>query len=515
MAPSRTSEESTSPVGAGKNQVSRTTIPILNDKVESEANNQPPSENGALANLEEAEAELDLKGSGDEEAQDDTMKCEIKHLDRRYDKKDEQYFVERKIDVEKPKQKDWWRLFAFCLVKHYDTDNELSYTRLYVNPQPLRQLLSDVIGNYPTDPIDVDDVQIDAPYHALFHYREKLEMEGTKRFEDEGDGESLAQLNLLLLWIDTHFESDSAAYKRCVNGEVKAIGYDYLWTLFPPGTVVYCELLDQHRAFRVTETWYDHGEIPGLGLKVKFIDFDGERIGMRKMELFIPKYGGVQDLGELPTMPLHLLDDADSVRKELAERGGKFEDFVGQHFVQYNGIALKKIQKGYARFSVTGRIMIDCKTFHRMEPNDSFNVKDLANDESAKRDRARRKAQGNTAFVTDKIVQDKLSEEDRLLCNATVRGYSFTIKKFLEFFADRVSPIEWNTRCFDDLVLDAGTKKTVQALVSTHAEKREAFDDIVKGKGQGLVCVLHGPPGVGKTLTAGKQSSKAVFEGQY
>ncbi|CAJ2500031.1 Uu.00g028840.m01.CDS01 [Anthostomella pinea] len=30
----------------------------------------------------------------------------------------------------------------------------------------------------------------------------------------------------------------------------------------------------------------------------------------------------------------------------------------------------------------------------------------------------------------------------------------------------------------------------------------EGFDDIVKGKGQGLVCVLHGPPGVGKTLTA-------------
>lgn len=71
-----------------------------------------------------------------------------------------------------------------------------------------------------------------------------------------------------------------------------------------------------------------------------------------------------------------------------------------------------------------------------------------------------------------------------------------------------LSEIEWNSRCFEDLVLDLTVKKTVQALVSTHAQKRKhdgdgyGFDDIVKGKGLRLVCVLHGPPGVGKTLTA-------------
>jgi len=32
--------------------------------------------------------------------------------------------------------------------------------------------------------------------------------------------------------------------------------------------------------------------------------------------------------------------------------------------------------------------------------------------------------------------------------------------------------------------------------------QNEEFDDIIKGKGQGLVVVLHGPPGSGKTLTA-------------
>lgn len=46
------------------------------------------------------------------------------------------------------------------------------------------------------------------------------------------------------------------------------------------------------------------------------------------------------------------------------------------------------------------------------------------------------------------------------------------------------------------------TKTTVQALVSAHINQKATFDDIVKGKGQGLALVLHGPPGVGKTLTA-------------
>ncbi len=145
--------------------------------------------------------------------------------------------------------------------------------------------------------------------------------------------------------------------------------------------------------------------------------------------------------------------------------------------------------------------MIDCKTYHRLDANDTFRVKDSAN-EAAKREKARRKAAGKTRFASDRPTFEKFSDEDALLTNATVRGFSFTAKKFLEFFVDNISPIQWNKQCFDDLVLDPNTKKTVQALVSMHSKDRESMDDIVDGKGQGLVCVLHGPPGVGKTLTA-------------
>ncbi|KAK4184992.1 ATPase family AAA domain-containing protein 3B [Podospora australis] len=455
----------------------------------------------------ESDAESDAKKE-DTAPEDQAMKCEIKHLDRRYDDKDESYITERKqtadLDKNGDKKKDWWRLFAFCIVRHYDEDGEIDTTYLYVNPQPIRELLNEVIGNYPGNPIDVEDVKIEAPYYPLFYYRKELETKGLERFVGEEHAESLAQLNLLLGWIKSHFELDITAYEKSLANEHKAIAYDRLWVLFPPGTIVYSKVLGQNRAFKVTEIWYDNNEqCPGLGVRADYVDYDGERLGVRRFDLFIPKYPGTRDLNEMPTMPFDLLKEKDDIREELIARGRKFEKYLGQHFLQYNGIALKKTNQGYAKFVVNGRVMIDCKTFHRLEPNDSFVVRE--GDEAGRKERSRRKATSYMNFAAgfgEKPQFDKLSDDEVILTNATVRGYSFTVKKFLEFFADELEEIVWNTKCFDDLVLDPSIKKTVQALVSTHNSKKESFDDIVKGKGQGLVCVLHGPPGVGKTLTA-------------
>lgn len=472
-------------------------------------NGDTPKEEGEVKETSEPEAPKseDSTTEQSDDDQDQDMKCQIKHLDRRYNEKDELYIVESKEEKEKPKQKDWWRLFAFCVVRNYNSDDEFSYTRLYINAQPIRQLLFDIIGNYPSSPISLEDTYVDAPYYPLFYSKEKLEEEGLKRFAD--DEETLSQLKLLLSWISSHFELDFAGRNKCVNGDIKAIAYDYAWTLFRPGTVAYCKMLGQPRAFEVIEAWYDTGELPGLNVRSNFVDFDGDKLGTRKLDLFIPKYLGTQELSELSTMPLDLMDDAAEVREELLERGRKFESHVGQNYVQYEGIAVRKTRQGYARFSATGRVMIDCKTFHRLEANDSFTVDDFQSSQESKRKRSRRRAAAEAEFVSEEDTHEKLTDEELILTNITVRGYSFAAKKFLEFFVSQLSPIEWNTRCFDDLVLDAGTKKTVQALVSTHATKREGFDDIVKGKGKGLVCVLHGPPGVGKTLTAGKSRNSS------
>lgn len=65
-----------------------------------------------------------------------------------------------------------------------------------------------------------------------------------------------------------------------------------------------------------------------------------------------------------------------------------------------------------------------------------------------------------------------------------------------------MQPIKWNTESFERLVLPAAQKKLILALSKTQAATVNDFDDIVVGKGKGMILLLSGPPGVGKTLTA-------------
>ncbi|KAH0437315.1 AAA family ATPase [Colletotrichum camelliae] len=61
---------------------------------------------------------------------------------------------------------------------------------------------------------------------------------------------------------------------------------------------------------------------------------------------------------------------------------------------------------------------------------------------------------------------------------------------------------------FDRLVLEDGHKSMIESLISQHFRDKESKGgphdqvDVVKGKGKGLILLLHGAPGVGKTSTA-------------
>jgi SpoVK/Ycf46/Vps4 family AAA+-type ATPase len=63
--------------------------------------------------------------------------------------------------------------------------------------------------------------------------------------------------------------------------------------------------------------------------------------------------------------------------------------------------------------------------------------------------------------------------------------------------------VEWNAGVFDSLVLPDEQRSFIHDLVKNHqGSTGQGFDDFVKDKGKGLIGLLSGPPGVGKTLTA-------------
>lgn len=66
---------------------------------------------------------------------------------------------------------------------------------------------------------------------------------------------------------------------------------------------------------------------------------------------------------------------------------------------------------------------------------------------------------------------------------------------------DQIKDVTWNKKSFEHLVVDNVTKELVQALVVNHIADEQGTD-IIERKGKGLIILLHGGPGTGKTFTA-------------
>ncbi|MCJ1360554.1 MAG: hypothetical protein MMC33_010562 [Icmadophila ericetorum] len=77
---------------------------------------------------------------------------------------------------------------------------------------------------------------------------------------------------------------------------------------------------------------------------------------------------------------------------------------------------------------------------------------------------------------------------------------SFILFVLVDLEVDRISEVVWNKKVFESLVIDEATKESVQALV-TNQLAAEKSTDLIIGKGNGLIILLHGVPGTGKTFT--------------
>ncbi|KAK2613926.1 hypothetical protein N8I77_000794 [Diaporthe amygdali] len=102
--------------------------------------------------------------------------------------------------------------------------------------------------------------------------------------------------------------------------------------------------------------------------------------------------------------------------------------------------------------------------------------------------------------------------EDIALLPRRIIGYALWERKFVLLdlnFLDQMA-VTARDNAFDKLEIDHLHKRLIQSIVSAHFKSRDiekggkglGTQDIIRGKGKGLVLLLHGVPGVGKTATA-------------
>jgi hypothetical protein len=98
------------------------------------------------------------------------------------------------------------------------------------------------------------------------------------------------------------------------------------------------------------------------------------------------------------------------------------------------------------------------------------------------------------------VLWDSVPQEFVIFCWPALVGFSFTAKAWGHVLVDGLSPINFQDQAFDQLVLKQERKDLIRAVVR-HGTALQT-PDIIGGKQGGQIFLLHGPPGVGKTLTA-------------
>ncbi|KAH0352941.1 P-loop containing nucleoside triphosphate hydrolase protein, partial [Aureobasidium melanogenum] len=309
--------------------------------------------------------------------------------------------------------------------------------------------------------------------------------------------------------------------------DMKAQGvmtYEALWTIFEPGTLVYAREEGQDRVFNMLSSKYgvDKDDKPVFSLKIRFIDFDGTKFGWTVARINIPEFQGTCPIASLAAYPVEYHSDEANLLKTLIKRGSAVESLVGTHYRAYDGIGHKLDMYGQKeRHSVKGRIIVDAVGWNRYMPNQAIYTSTLGSkgtDRTTHNSRALflptfgesleegigggMPLDGHFGEGDDLKKLPPLTDEQKILCTHLIRGYALKEKMWLNLFVGSVQDVSFNKEAFDSLVLPEDTKELILGFTCTQQATRIAYDDVIQGKGRGIILLLCGPPGVGKTLTA-------------
>jgi SpoVK/Ycf46/Vps4 family AAA+-type ATPase len=126
--------------------------------------------------------------------------------------------------------------------------------------------------------------------------------------------------------------------------------------------------------------------------------------------------------------------------------------------------------------------MVDMKVYHSLHPQTTDRLQDEL---------------GPEAMAKEEPPDDRFE----LLLPLTIKGFNMRRKKWFDLVTERITNVKWNDAAFKNVVMESDAEDLIQALVSSQLAS-EASTDIIENKGNGLILLLHGSPGTGKTLTA-------------
>ncbi|KAM7184833.1 AAA ATPase family protein [Naviculisporaceae sp. PSN 640] len=406
---------------------------------------------------------------------------------------------------------------------------KLQAQTIIIQSPHLKTALAEIFAEYPGISPTLKKVTFEAPFQQFVHrwprfldYMNNINAEDDATVEkvesaaDKDTSRAVMKAHLTLLHDllkQEIAENVEAMQDYVANGVVT---FWHLWMFFEPGSVVLSSSTHKGqmtRAYELKSHAYQPGPNGGmcLFLNVDYVDYNGKIFGRYPCQLKIAEFEGTKKTTALEVYPLRYCEDREAVEGYLMERGKKFEELQGCHFREYNGLAYCwSRSENEISMQVNARVMVDAASFARFgegamdshpggggPPLGRWTFKDM------ERFRKWREENGEQEHEDGKDGEYiGLTPYHRMLANSRTSGYELKSRKWLEFEVDYVGEVKFNPDVTSKLVLPDEQKELILAMAESQIEGTSGFDDVIKGKGKGVVCLLSGPPGVGKTLTA-------------
>jgi len=324
---------------------------------------------------------------------------------------------------------------------------------------------------------------------------------------------STPALQALMKWAQHEYVVQVGKIERFLS-EGK-VSYDGLWYLFERGnrfftTVGKNQLVGSAtRHARYTSTMFSQM----FAITGEFVKSNGHEFFNDPLLFAIREFKGLVDIDSLDVKPMN-----QGALDILTKRGKIFRTIaLGNHFKYYDSFLVTKKCKTVHYTKADGRVMVDIATFNRMNPEYSEFVQGNMDPDVQQQvnlqtqvdnmSRGGYAQQGNLIQGGGNFNRNvNIEDEDLYRTWPTVAGFSFSAKTWGEIVIQNLSEIEFDDDAYDRLVLQPEKKSLIQALVEDNKAFQEVdkigFTDIITGKGGGVIFLLHGSPGVGKTLTA-------------
>ncbi|KAF2835543.1 P-loop containing nucleoside triphosphate hydrolase protein [Patellaria atrata CBS 101060] len=438
---------------------------------------------------------------------------EIKALVSRYDSTGQQETIERSKYLSSKNERPF-NSYVLVSKQHFDVKGKIEKTTVEINSPEILDALRELVTYYPAEPLDFDgSATYDSPFTLLNHYRDELEAFAAR----SGNETTKAHVQLLLEYLESEAGDGGRQAVKLIQAGI--IAFDKLWMVFKPGELLYTTDVGHERLFLLQKTGYG---VTGSGCKYfevscAYTSCDGVKAGTSSVDLLI--WENKEFVGKAPTairqLSVHPLRysgcDGEELKGRLTERGKKYLEVVGARPFHYDGLYQylkmppsdhydeKSTYDGvWMPRSMTGRVVIDAKTFaeevrRRKEENAEF--ASIFGRFGADKGEGEKKGCGNDVFGV------QTCETDPLLCPPYLYGFELDSKEWCKFFLENLNPIEWKANAMDSIFIPDRQRRLITALVTAHRFPDHARDEAAL-KGKGLIALLHGTPGSGKTLTA-------------